>query len=330
MTMKTRDLKTVLAMLNGRPPKRLREQGAELMERNRAWLSAPEIQGMGIGERVSNGQRQKQMVLKVYVDRKRPSDQVSHLIPAKQMVPGTDWELEIDVEEVGKLHLEAAFTGHQRPVRPGWGVSHESGSMGTIGCLVRLNGDATGVYLLSCAHVLAKAGQATIGDKVVQPAQEIDGSFGDRTVATLTKSIPLNIGGTSVADAAIAKVTDGLDVDASIQMSFRPPRGIVRHANLKISSPMFKVGAQSGETNGAIRDRHFTFKVNYPGVGDTTFTNLVMCQNFTVAGDSGAAVLNSSGRIAGIHVAGSDSVSVFCPIEPILKELEIEVLTKQP
>ena len=75
----------------------------------------------------------------------------------------------------------------------------------------------------------------------------------------------------------------------------------------------------------------FRFDARYPRTATAYarvgFRDQVLCTRFTSDGDSGSAVLNSALQVVGMHIAGSESVSIFSKIGYVLSQLGVEVIT---
>jgi hypothetical protein len=126
------------------------------------------IQGLGIGQKVTDAFVLPDLVLKVYVEKKLPKSKVTNMVPEAVDIPGIEEQLATDVEEIGKVELESN-TSRVRSAIPGFSIGHLEISAGTLGCLVRVNGDDQGLYILSNSHVLANEGVAEKGDVIIQP-----------------------------------------------------------------------------------------------------------------------------------------------------------------
>ena len=82
---------------------------------------------------------------------------------------------------------------------------------------------------------------------------------------------------------------------------------------------------------GTVRDVHFRFVLEYPGVGNVGYVDQVLCTRYTRPGDSGSLVLDpASGRAVGLHFAGASGGSVFSPIDHVLKGLNVRLVTSPP
>jgi hypothetical protein len=86
----------------------------EARDAARPWTEDPNIQGLGMADRITAGRRESELALKVYVERKLPMSRVENPVPAELEIPGVDGTLATDVEEIGRVELEAA-TGRFRP-----------------------------------------------------------------------------------------------------------------------------------------------------------------------------------------------------------------------
>src|SRR5687767_2829324 len=108
---------------------------ATLQKSAKPWTEGKGIQGIGVGEKITDGEQLKEVVLKVYVDRKRPKSQLDNPVPSKVRMPGLDEQVETDVEEIGRVDKEPN-TARMRPAIPGFGLGHVKITVGTFGCLV--------------------------------------------------------------------------------------------------------------------------------------------------------------------------------------------------
>jgi hypothetical protein len=316
-----------------------RRESARLVERSRPWVAGTGIQGVGLGEKISEGRGTGVLALRVYVEAKRPLGQLDDPVPPTVDVPEFG-ELRTDVIEIGRLRPQR-FTGRVRPAMPGSGISHPDCGVGTFGCLVREKGNPRDRFILSNAHVLADDGCAHPGDAIVQPGPEDGGDPGADAIAEFTRAEPFvfsEAGFENRMDAAIARVLDPDEVRAVPRVLGSPIRGVARV--LRRGMRVMKVGRTTDHTTGVIQDVDFHFPMDYkrPGHrsahfgraghadrGRVGFRDQVLCTRYTDTGDSGAAVLNRRGYLAGLHFAGSEAASVFSPIRPVLRALGVEL-----
>ena len=128
-------------------------------------------------------------------------------------------------------------------------------------------------------------------------------------------------------DAALAKI----DADFVEQADFairgaKPPFGTATAVRgMKIVS----CGRTSGNTEGEVQDVHFSVVLPYPGVGKVGFIDQVKCTNYSKPGDSGSIIVDKkSGKIVGLHFAGSGNASIFNPIGEVIKALDFRFAAK--
>lgn len=312
---------------------------ARLEEKARSWVMGEGVQGLGLGEKFSDGAATGELALRVYVDQKRPLASLKNPVPKRVTLP----ELGLahtDVLEIGRVGKES-FTTRVRPAMPGCSVGHPDVSYGTFGCLVRRRGEEDRLYILSNSHVLADEGIAQIGDDTLQQGAEVGGSVPADVIGTLEDFVPFSFtpsGFPNLMDAAITKVKRKNSVKDEIRILQFAPKGVGRV--IKRGMPVKKVGATSDFTVGVVTDINFRFALDYklpghrsafysrPGHGDSGrvgFTDQVLCTRYTSEGDSGSVVLNKYDRVIGLHFAGSPSASVFSPIRPVFRQLGLRL-----
>lgn len=313
------------------PPK-LAAAAAEAIVRHRPWLMGSTVQGIGIGERMVGGKPTGELVLKVYVDRKLPVSKLANPAPRSVKLPGIAGAVEIDVEEIGRIGLEAAAGG-----APRYAAGDEIGLVGnepitgTLGCMVRKRDDPANLYLLSNAHVIANCGLAAEGARVTRtkpaPAGTAFASYSQCVGFTYSPE-----GYYNKADAAIARLDDPSGSSANIP-EIGPVAGVAYDVTPGDRVRLF--GASSDYSEGFVKDIDFRFEMQYPlaggGIGRVGFRDQVLCSDFTRKGDSGALVLDAAGQAVGLHFAGSldgeQPCSIFSPIGAVLAELQIDIVT---
>ena len=303
-----------------------RAEAAAAAQRAVPWTVGPGVQGVGIGEKVTEGQPTGDLALRVYVDHKRPKATIDNPVP-DQVDVGDLRGVITDVIAIGHVEAEL-FVDRTRPYMPGCGIGHPKVSAGTLGAFVRRNG-TDALFALSNAHVLADDGLATRGDPVLQPAAD-DGGVDADTIAQLEDFVPFEFGDTgfpNLVDAAIARV-DRQQVDLAIRLLGRPPAGIT--TNVRRGMRVHKVGRTTDLTTGIVQDVHLRLSMTYRRTTDDRaragFRDQVLCTRFTQGGDSGSLVLSSSNRAVGLHFAGSPSASVFNRIGHVLQILDVDLV----
>jgi hypothetical protein len=206
--------------------------------------------------------------------------------------------------------------------------------IGTLGCFVRLAGGKTA--LLSNNHVVAgenrgKKGQDRIqqpGDGVHTPADQLG------LLTDFVRLRPSPAGATvkkgnvvfNDVDAGVAQ----LDAGVAFAQGYLPSRGLIAPsgtASAKVGDRVFKVGRTTGLTFGEVKSVTtivgpvpydpgpcwFRRSIEIEGINGTMFSD---------RGDSGSAILRTSGEVVGILYAGNGVQTYACPIDAVLKKLK--------
>jgi hypothetical protein len=317
------DMREALELLafgaDGRLPATLNADAARFDRETRGWRLQPEVQGFGLAQRTVCGRPTGERTLKVYVAKKRPRAKVQAPVPPTVATP---WgRLPIDVEQVGRLVPQSGAT-----VGGGSGIRHRDDpqELGTLGCLVRKRSAPDQVFLLSCSHVIALSGVAKVGDPILRIGKGDPST--DAPIATLTDWYRFTDAMPNAMDAAIALVTS--DSVSPVIDHFGLPTGIGYFVTPGMSVQLS--GAKSGFVGSTIWDDNFILQTDITldgGSEPLRFRDQVSCDVYTTNGDSGAAVLNSFGRVVGLHFYGSTECSVFTPIRPILERFDVDVIT---
>ncbi|HEX4965915.1 MAG TPA: trypsin-like serine protease [Thermoanaerobaculia bacterium] len=304
--------------------------GLAAEEQPSSWATHPNIQGFGIAERITKGQKLDEVALKVYVEKKLPPEKVDAPIPAQVMLPGMKEPVATDVQEIGKVQLEANTSRH-RPAMPGCSLGHFQITAGTFGCLVRKKGKPE-LYVLSNSHVLANSGTGKKGDAVLQTSVFDGGVQPGDVICELAEWVPFKFGDNAfdnLVDAAIALVKNPADVTSAVNL-IGVPKGISK--TLRRGMAVKKCGRTTDLTTGQITDVEFRTSLTYPtpegGEGNVGLRDQVLCTRYTAGGDSGAAVFNTKGEIVGLHFAGTPSTSIFNRITNVLDALGLEIVTQ--
>jgi hypothetical protein len=84
-------------------------------------------------------------------------------------------------------------------------------------------------------------------------------------------------------------------------------------------------GRTSGHMEGVVRDVNFSGALDFPDRGPVGFDHQVVCSPYSQGGDSGSLIVaKDTGKIVGLHVAGSKDGSVFTPIKTVQSCLNIK------
>ncbi len=306
------------------------EEADSIRTTSHDWVHGSGVQGLGIGDKLTHGEPTGELALRVYVKKKKPRAKVANPVPKVVVVPGVGDRI-TDVIELGRVVPEL-FTERVRPAMPGSGLGHAAVTVGTFGCLVRRQGDANGLYVLSNAHVLANEGMAVPGDGILQPGSLDGGSSDGDSFARLTDFVPFEFTETSfpnLVDAAIAKVRRRSWAGPKLRILDIAPAGVSK--TVRRGMHIKKVGRTTDYTTGVITDVHLRLALKYhrpsgSGRARVGFRDQVLCTRYSAGGDSGSVVLNNNDKIVGLHFAGAASGSVFNRITHVLELLDIEVM----
>lgn len=308
------------------PAAELESLHATHVTRVRRAFDDPNIIGVGISKKVTEGKELEALCVSFYVEKKLPPSRIphSHLVPPV-LATQNGRATYTDIKEVGRIVPQKNPLVKQKPLESGFSVGHIKITAGTLGAIVKKGNKR---YLLSNSHVLADSGKGKPGDKVVYPGPDDDGQLPGDWVASLTQAVPFKKGGAFVneVDAALAEIREErlADVIYKLQKAKTPLSTIAPERDMVVT----KRGRTTGITRGKIIDVDFRFVLDYDGVGQIGYTKQVLCERYTDGGDSGSLVIDvASGKIVGLHFAGANGGSVFNPIQPVMKALGFSFTT---
>jgi hypothetical protein len=210
--------------------------------------------------------------------------------------------------------------------------------IGTLGCFVRRASGA--VAVLSNNHVLAGENRGQNGkDRILQPGNLTFTS--NQHIATLADFVALQ---PSPANARPAKgnvVFNSVDAAvAELEQSIQFAQGFLPSRSLpgphgtaapKVGDRVFKVGRTTGLTHGTITavgivvgpiaydPGNCWFNQQFEIVGD----NGVL---FSDHGDSGSAIVSTTGELIGLLYAGNGTQTYACPIDKVLTDLNCSLV----
>lgn len=313
-----------------------------------ALFSKPNVNGVGIGYKVSNGVVTDELSVICLVTKKTSN------LPQAALIPSAVDGVVTDVVQVGEI-VALANTGRYRPALGGVSIGHYSITAGTLGVVVR--DKATGTRLiLSNNHVLANSNDANLGDAILQPGPADGGQIATDQIAVLERFEPIVFSsepgtcsiasmfagvGNAIAkalgsshrvetvrqqqatnriDAALARPLNDADVIDDI-IDIGPITGTVPPA---LGMAVRKSGRTTGYTTGTINTMDASVDVSY-GAGRTArFEGQLVAGGMSQGGDSGSLVVDgNSNNAVGLLFAGSTSTTIFCPIEEVLNILNI-------
>jgi hypothetical protein len=241
------------------------------------------IIGLGFGLKITEGKPiADEEALRVYVRQKFSRSSMSDA----QTIPPSINGLPTDIVPLGDLVAAV------RPQPCGVSIGHYAITAGTLGCLVRKDGDEESYYILSNNHVLADCDKANIGDLILEPGPD-DGGKLDDPIAKLTDFEPIMNGNTVTFDAAIARLLHEDSVTRDIKgignIQSQPKQAFN-------NQPVLKCGRTTNLTEGRIVGLDEDVRVRY-GKQRVQFEGQLAINGvhgpFGKPGDSGALVVET-------------------------------------
>jgi hypothetical protein len=212
-----------------------------------------------------------------------------------------------------------------RPTQGGDSVSGDGrgGDTGTLGCLVRTDGND--VFVLGCNHTLAGINQSIASKDTVRQPGAADGGTATDKLGTLHDFVALKLGGyhPNEVDAAIAEPDNPADVTAGVKSI-----GSINGVGIPLSygDRVHKYGWKTALTAGTYR-----YKVSYTQAFPSVRSSALFVDQYGIVGDtnsfakqgdSGAAVLTERGnKLVGLVIGIADgmNMALVSPIGPVLR-----------
>ncbi len=289
-------------------------------------LKHPNIHGIGIGYKRTNGKKTDKLCIVIHVHRKLPLDRVrkSRLIPKEFRFYSNSAESEItvltDVQEVvpavPEVDCDNCTTNLEARVRPipgGYSIGLPGQGGGTLGGWVWDKTNENFV-LLSNEHVLG----STAGDHVIQPSSIDGGSDPADHFADVVRSGTL--------DVAIAEPLGSSDARFSIACDRGP--AVYEITAAVVDMEIEKVGQTTGLTCGIVD--LIDYDTGHYGSTDDLYI-LGDGADFSDFGDSGSLYLEKTNpnsdekwkRVVGIHWGGGGDNGVGHPIGTVFRDLDL-------
>ncbi|MET9228516.1 hypothetical protein [Lentzea sp. NPDC003310] len=302
------------------------------------FLARPGVIGVDIGEKVTAGRPTGKAAIVVYVCAKGPEQ--PQQIPVEVGGVPTDVVAESIVLHRARIirsEDEHPVAAERHPVlRGGIGIgparsfrvvppevpkAGEFVIAGTLGAFAVTRDEQRKVLGLTTFHVGCVDDSWSVGDEFVHPSRVDGGVPGADQVAVLDR-------------AALA----GSVAAAGLRMGERPFRaevldvGAVRGSTpAVVGSTVRKRGRTTGLTHGVIESVDATLRLDFGGgIGVRTLRDQIRvhsAERFGDHGDSGAVLVDADNLVVGLYVAGSGSTGFANPIEPVLRQLDVDLLT---
>lgn len=320
----------------------------KVLEDNREQLlTRANVVAVGIGYKTIKGKETSTLAIICSVVNKIP---ISQLSPA-DIIPSTINDIPTDVIETGVIRAMKSRTDKWRPAPGGVSIGHIDITAGTLGCLVKKNGQ---IMILSNNHVLANSNDAQPGDPILQPGPHDGGTFPIDRIAELYEFVPIKFEGgngcstargitsllnfiakiigsksrlkavstqidENLVDAAIALPLDENDVSTEI-LEVGMITGLIKG---ELGMDVKKSGRTTAVTTGKITQVNVTVNVQYGSGLIALFVDQLMAGPMSEGGDSGSAVLNIDNKLTGLLFAGSSSSTIFNRIEHVFSALGV-------
>jgi endonuclease G, mitochondrial len=282
------------------------------------FLQQENITSVGIGYKITGGQRTETLSVQFTVGRKVALEAIESIgaveIPKSFTIDGvkvpTDViprSYDLSVREVKLEAIPLQRKAAVNPIVPGVSVGHPKISAGTVGCMV-YDASNGAPFILSNWHVLHGA-MGNIGDEIVQPGAHDDNRVSHNIVGKLVRSHLGVAGDCAIASIDTRKLAPEIfDLNVSVSRIGEPDLG----------DRVVKSGRTTNITFGIVQRIHVTTRVNYPGVGSKEIgcfeigpdpQHPAVNDEISMGGDSGSAWLfvegdNPTDMMLGLHFAG--------------------------
>jgi hypothetical protein len=315
------------------------------------FLKIPGVTAVGLGGRERDGRPTGEVVLKVFVERKRPAEE---LTPGETLPPRFEG-VGVDVVEMpeGREETAPAVAPPQQPGSPltsdnatdatkyrplqGGGriqVALNGSGFGTLGCLLKNTADANKIYALTNYHVVVAAtGGATPVANTTRLGQPTDQAAPTKCCSDIIGTFVAG-GKDTIRDAALIQLDPGSQWLAEIA-EIGPVAG-THTVTVAEAAPLDyqvrKRGARTRLTGGIVESVNAT-----DTTAGITRTNVMIVKPnpnagipagkpvfFSDQGDSGSAVVNAANEVVALHFAGATAGTLHKG-----KELPIADITKR-
>jgi hypothetical protein len=311
------------------------ERLMEIKERAaREFMTRPNVTAVGIGGRERAGRPTGEIVIKVFVDRKRPLSDlaVDDVLPVQfegipvdvAQLPESRLDTEPDPEDGDEASDEPLGSPRMpdgrddgdkyRPLLGGIQVQTEltGGGTGTLGCILVHQTDPAKVFALTNFHVVdgdddpdpdvTKMGQPTNFSSSTRCCSHIVGTFvaGSRDTVRDAALIQLDPGTQWMAEIVGVGLVTGTHTITPAEAATLTYSVRKRGARTRLTGGIVEAINATHTTGGVTRNNVIVVRPKFnPAIPDEEITY------FADHGDSGAVVVNDDNQIVGLHYGGS-------------------------
>lgn len=288
--------------------------------------------GVGRGERHKNDEK---AVVAFVTEKKTESELDEEAILPKEI---EGWK--VDVQQVGELGIEPVTpqspkdtgeintTDRHRPNPQGVSIGHPDVTAGTAGFIAWIEKEKYGVKYpepvgVTNNHVGADSNKAEVGDNILQPGSYDGGNNTDEDrIGELAGYVPIEAEDNKVD---VAWYT----VDGRKSNSYIPSVGVPSETvQVEEGETLKKFGRTTGLRKAEVRSEDARVRVRYDD-GVKEFEDQIITNSMSSGGDSGSAVVNEQGKLAGLLFAGSSEVTVVNKIQNVLDETGLKLTPEQ-
>lgn len=297
------------------------------------FLSRPGVVGVDLGEKTVRGRGTGRLAIVVFVRHKGPAAQFD--IPPDVLGVPTDVVEDsfaphhtiASPEGVGGAErheqlLGGIGIGPSRAVRlvpPDVPEPDDYVIAGTLGALVTPRRRRL-VMGLTSFHVACVDDAWAVGDPMVHPSR-VDGGHPvhDRVGALARAAL------SSRVDAAAIMLTTPRHRPEVVELG-----PVLGPGAARVGQRVRKRGRTTAVTEGVVASTDAAITLDFGvGLGVRTLHDQIRIETprFADHGDSGAVLLDDDNRVVGLYLGGSPSRGFANPVEPVLDELDVELLT---
>ncbi len=273
-------------------------------------MNIPGVHGTSIGIKEVKGKLTDTLAICIHLDKKKPIDE----IPEEERIPKAIDGFPTDVLE-HPMPEQIEDNAKYRPVEGGIQIQVNS-KYGTIGCMVKDRTDGE-ICILSNQHVLNSK-----GDGVFQPKSDpVCDKIGNTKRVVLSARVDGGISTIKDYDTQyIAKIVSIGDVKGTHSVTLAD-----------LPYPVKKRGRTTSLTEGKITNINY----NTRSTTGQSFTGQQFIRpdtiNFADSGDSGSVIVDDNNNIVGllwgVNKGNTPYTGVSSPIDDVLSELDIDIIT---